>query len=406
MAWTTIIFERQKLFDEVWDTPVSRLAKAYEISDVGLRKICVSLDIPIPPRGYWAKLAAGQKNRKPTLHSTPGQTTYVHKKYKPTTDEFLDSRVAEARVLSPAPVLENQTLQFQAPYPHELHRQTMLILKAMKTVKIQDGAYSIHGVTWADISVSEGLKERTFMIIDIFARALENLDGKFDNSQTAPSPLPRGVRRNTSVKRNGFSLHGQEFFLRIREKITQELIPPPVVKPTQKPHRATSPSWTFQPPEYRYIPTGKLEVAILDASSYYERYKISDSPKGTIEDKTRGMLQSLEEAALRRKVEIEIRAERELERKKNAKAWENDKANKDKQLAKLTAFEKLASQLDRARSLRRFIDEIRKSPSAPSELTEHLELMQLMANWLDPLVKAPWPDVDTIGETNPYGSTW
>jgi hypothetical protein len=276
----------------------------------------------------------------------------------------------------------------------------------MKTVKIHEGAYSIHGAAWADISVSEGLKERTFTIIDIFARTLENLDGKFDNSQAALTPLRRGVRRNTSVKRNGFILHGQEFFLRIREKITQELVPPPVAKPAQKPHRATSISWTFQPPEYRYIPTGKLEVAILDASSYYERYKIQDSPKGTIEEKTRGMLQSLEAAALRRKVEIEVRAERELERKKNAKAWEIAKANKDKQLAKLTAFEKLASQLDRARSLRRFIDEIKKSPSAPSELIEHLELMQLMADWLDPLIKAPWPDVDTIGETNPYGSIW
>jgi hypothetical protein len=39
---------------------MSRLAEQYGISDNGLAKICRREDIPYPPRGYWAKQAAGR----------------------------------------------------------------------------------------------------------------------------------------------------------------------------------------------------------------------------------------------------------------------------------------------------------------------------------------------------------
>ena len=35
---------------------MSKLAPTYGISDVMLKKICRQLDIPTPPRGYWAKV--------------------------------------------------------------------------------------------------------------------------------------------------------------------------------------------------------------------------------------------------------------------------------------------------------------------------------------------------------------
>jgi hypothetical protein len=37
------------------------VAKRYGVSDVAIAKACVLLDVPKPPRGYWAKKAAGQK---------------------------------------------------------------------------------------------------------------------------------------------------------------------------------------------------------------------------------------------------------------------------------------------------------------------------------------------------------
>jgi hypothetical protein len=67
MVWKQQSFERQSLYEAVWKDPITKLAKQYSISDVGLRKICVTLEIPIPPRGYWAKLAHGKATQRPLL---------------------------------------------------------------------------------------------------------------------------------------------------------------------------------------------------------------------------------------------------------------------------------------------------------------------------------------------------
>jgi hypothetical protein len=53
--------DRQKLYDEVWSDPVSIVAQRYGLSDVGLAKICRKLRIPLPGRGYWAKVKVGKK---------------------------------------------------------------------------------------------------------------------------------------------------------------------------------------------------------------------------------------------------------------------------------------------------------------------------------------------------------
>lgn len=57
----TQIFSRKELYDLVWQTPMTKLSKQFGLSDQGLAKLCKRHGIPIPPRGYWAKLAAGKK---------------------------------------------------------------------------------------------------------------------------------------------------------------------------------------------------------------------------------------------------------------------------------------------------------------------------------------------------------
>ncbi len=52
-------YDRVKLYEEVWKEPVSVVAKRYGVSDTALAKVCRRLDIPLPPRGYWAKVHAG-----------------------------------------------------------------------------------------------------------------------------------------------------------------------------------------------------------------------------------------------------------------------------------------------------------------------------------------------------------
>jgi hypothetical protein len=51
---------RQLLYDLVWSTPMTHLAKKFSISDNGLRKICKKMEIPLPKAGHWEKLRAGK----------------------------------------------------------------------------------------------------------------------------------------------------------------------------------------------------------------------------------------------------------------------------------------------------------------------------------------------------------
>lgn len=63
-TWNVIMatkFTRQALYDLLWSKPKTVVAAELGLSDVGLGKICREANIPIPPRGYWARITAGQK---------------------------------------------------------------------------------------------------------------------------------------------------------------------------------------------------------------------------------------------------------------------------------------------------------------------------------------------------------
>lgn len=62
---------RAGLAKQVWERPVAVLASEWGISGPGLAKACRRLQIPVPPRGYWAQRAAGRKPRRPAVAALP-----------------------------------------------------------------------------------------------------------------------------------------------------------------------------------------------------------------------------------------------------------------------------------------------------------------------------------------------
>jgi hypothetical protein len=60
-------YDREEIYKEIWLEPIQHVAKKYNLSDVGLAKVCRKLNIPRPGRGYWAIKAAG----KPTPRQPP-----------------------------------------------------------------------------------------------------------------------------------------------------------------------------------------------------------------------------------------------------------------------------------------------------------------------------------------------
>jgi hypothetical protein len=58
---------REQLYELVWSEAMQRLAKHIGISDVAIAKHCRKVDVPVPERGYWNKLQAGQKLARTAL---------------------------------------------------------------------------------------------------------------------------------------------------------------------------------------------------------------------------------------------------------------------------------------------------------------------------------------------------
>lgn len=65
---------REDLYKEVWAEPMTTVAARYEVSSSFLARVCQRLNVPRPPRGYWAQRAVGIKLKQPPLPPpTPGQ---------------------------------------------------------------------------------------------------------------------------------------------------------------------------------------------------------------------------------------------------------------------------------------------------------------------------------------------
>ena len=58
---------REELYTQVWSEPATKLAQRYDVSSSYLARVCEGLNVPHPPRGYWARRAVGEKMPVPPL---------------------------------------------------------------------------------------------------------------------------------------------------------------------------------------------------------------------------------------------------------------------------------------------------------------------------------------------------
>lgn len=58
---------REDLYAQIWRQPMTKVASRLEVSSNYLARVCESLNVPHPPRGYWARRAAGEKLDIPPL---------------------------------------------------------------------------------------------------------------------------------------------------------------------------------------------------------------------------------------------------------------------------------------------------------------------------------------------------
>lgn len=85
-----IEFTRAELYDLVWSEPLSRLARKYNISDNGIRKICKKHNIPLPVMGHWQKVQYGYKVTKTKLPENSKSTGKIMLCYRDEMGNYVD----------------------------------------------------------------------------------------------------------------------------------------------------------------------------------------------------------------------------------------------------------------------------------------------------------------------------
>ncbi len=118
---------RQELYEKMWLQPAIALAEEFGISGRGLGKICSRFEIPVPPRGYWAKLAAGK-------HVTRGPL--------PTAKSDIPSEI----LIQPSP--EGS----EAALPEQVRAEVTAVLENRDQIRIPETLRSPHPIVerWLD----------------------------------------------------------------------------------------------------------------------------------------------------------------------------------------------------------------------------------------------------------------
>ena len=54
------LFDRERLFEEVWTVPMVRVGEKYGISGTDIRRVCEALQVPVPAPGHWTRVELGR----------------------------------------------------------------------------------------------------------------------------------------------------------------------------------------------------------------------------------------------------------------------------------------------------------------------------------------------------------
>jgi hypothetical protein len=181
-------FDRQQLYDLVWAEPMLGLSKKYNISDVGLRKKCLQMGVPVPGAGFWAKIQHGKMTTvTPLPKDHYGQTEvvlYLRDENHPATVDGLTPQAAMQTLIEREhPVELKITGNLKDPDP--------LIIKAQATLLKRNKYYNAGDILSTEsgqlnIRVSDPQINRALCIMDAFVKIMikRGREFKFRNETT------------------------------------------------------------------------------------------------------------------------------------------------------------------------------------------------------------------------------
>ena len=250
-----ITFNRTKLYNELWEKPMTQIAKNYKINVYQLTKVCDELEIPRPESGYWSKLRNGYKvNQKPL-------TEFKTDEYKLV---LYNEPEVDLKQLLPKSF---KTMKFKK----NLTGLHPIVSKTYRYLKERDygdnyGRLKPFGKDYLGILVSESLLKRAILFYDGLIRELER-----QGFQIAGGGSDKVVY--TSVK-----IGDDKVYLRLEESGS---------------FNRTKVESSWKEYDYDYYTTGKLRLQISKHSSNYRSKTISDTDDRKLEYQTEKIFKTI-----------------------------------------------------------------------------------------------------------------
>ena len=278
---------RKQLYKRVWKEPIVRLAKEFGISDVGLAKVCMKYDIPRPPRGYWAKLAARKKVRKIPLPR--GEDVAIefdvafNRARRAEIGRETEAKAEQLKAL--APVLEKAKA--------ERHTLAEQFLRRADNAKINShGLFELNRVGLPHVVISPDAAERVAEFLSMMAYSVVEFGIE--------------IGRDTESKQLRFKRDGFEVAISVEERMEKT-----EREPTEEEKRR--PSWTWDLKVER--PSGKLTVEVDSVRHFGGRRRWTESKRRPIVELAPVIVSRIDELLAEFEEERKAEIQRQLERK-------------------------------------------------------------------------------------------
>lgn len=372
---------REELYELVWAEPIMKLARQYGLSDRGLAKICDRMGIPVPGRGYWAKVQSGQSPPQPKLPGIKAgqQSRVVLGKNAENPGEDEKYGAVSALIASEA-LLENQiTVLEDLTDPHPL---------VLKTAKSLRGAgANDHGLVkprarrCLDVHIGKQSIERASRILDALVRALEERDIAlvFDEEER------QSARMAVDGETIGFSLE---------EKVRRERYQP---APAEQKKLEKDSWYRYRLPDDKFFPSGDLSLKLhIGYWGRGHRATWSDGKKQRVDGCLNKFIAAAYKAAAVKKTDRMERERREREWKEQERRREILRRQIEREQERLDVLNEQAGAWHEAQQLRAYILAVRsagfyaqRSITGGRDLDDWCTWALAQANRLDPTTTSP-----------------
>ncbi len=227
---SSVEFTREELYMALWSKPCVKLAAELGISDVGLAKACRRLNVPRPPRGYWARVEAGEKpKREPLPKALPEQCRMIA--FCVADNLVRREKWAKNNILTAGRGAKNEAVQLP-PESNVLHPIAVRHRQALEKSKPGDlGFVSIHGKSLFSCEMSTALVPRFARALHALVCELEDRDYEFRSG----SEEFQGLQISRDADRAGLSWTEAKFEIERETTVAEK----------------RRPSWTWQLRETR-----------------------------------------------------------------------------------------------------------------------------------------------------------